>query len=188
VKIGRLREDLRRDKSQPIGRAEIGLRILKEKVGVLRDMMSEGGGVDTEPLPLLLDVMASVMKVFSLYATLDEAAAMRTKIAFLAVIRNSLAKHESGEPERNERRTDVSLRHILNNAVVAEESDDIFKLAGLERPNIGLLSEEFLEGMRQMPAKNLAVELLERSIKDEIRAKFRNNAVPPPARAGTASG
>lgn len=55
--------------------------------------------------------------------------------------------------------------------------DDIFAMAGLERPNIGLLSDEFLEDVRQMPAKNLAVELLERLIKDEIRGRSRNNVV-----------
>jgi type I restriction enzyme R subunit len=124
--------------------------------------------------------MASVMKAFSLCATLDEAAALRTEIAFFAAIRGLLVKHGQEGPSgggRNGTDKSATLKGILDNAVLAEGVDDIFKLAGLERPNIGLLSDEFLEDVRQMPAKNLAVELLERLIKDEIRAKSRNNVV-----------
>lgn len=186
-------------KGQPTVRAEDGLRILSEKMGVLRDMMRENGGFDysgfeTEPLPLLpgvtnhilglnegkkrfLDVMASVMKAFSLCATLDEAASMRTEIAFFAAIRGILTKHGQDGPKRDGTDKSATLKLILDNAVVSEGVDDIFKMAGLERPNIGLLSDEFLEDVRQMPAKNLAVELLERLIKDEIRGRSRNNVV-----------
>lgn len=62
-------------------------------------------------------------------------------------------------------------------AVVAEGVDDIFKLAGLERPNIGLLSEEFLEEVRQLPQRNFAVELLQKLLNDEIKARSRTNVV-----------
>ncbi|MEM1011201.1 MAG: type I restriction endonuclease subunit R [Planctomycetota bacterium] len=190
-------------RGQPTVRAEDGLRILKEKMGVLRDMMREKspdspgvdyGGFETAPLPLLpkvtnhilslddgkrrfLDVMASVMKAFSLCATLDEAAAMRTEIAFFAAIRGILAKHGVEGPKRGGTDKSAMLKGILDNAVVSDGVDDIFAMAGLERPNIGLLSDEFLEDVRQMPAKNLAVELLERLIKDEIRGRSRNNVV-----------
>ena len=55
--------------------------------------------------------------------------------------------------------------------------DDIFKMAGLEKPNIGLLSDEFRDGVRSTPMKNLAVELLERLLRDEIRSTSRTNLV-----------
>ncbi|BAM04953.1 type I restriction endonuclease subunit R [Phycisphaera mikurensis] len=186
-------------RGQPTVRAEDGLRILKEKVGVLRDMMRENGGFayagfETQPLELLpgvtnhllglddgkrrfLDVMASVLKAFSLCATLDEAAALRTEIAFFSAVRGVLAKHGQEEPKRGGADKSASLKLILDNAVVSEGVDDIFAMAGLERPDIGLLSEGFLEDVRRMPAKNLAVELLERLIRDEIRGRSRNNVV-----------
>jgi len=61
--------------------------------------------------------------------------------------------------------------------VNAEDVQDIFKMAGLERPNIGLLSDEFLEDVRRMERKNLAVEMLERLLQDKIKAQTRTNLV-----------
>ena len=69
------------------------------------------------------------------------------------------------------------LRQILDNAVLSEGVVDVFQLAGPEKPNISLLSDEFLEDVRQHPAKNLAVELLERLLKDQIRSHSRTNVV-----------
>jgi type I restriction enzyme R subunit len=68
-------------------------------------------------------------------------------------------------------------RVILDNAVKAEDVQDIFQMAGLEKPNIGLLSDEFLEDVRRMERKNLAVELLERLLQDKIRSQTKTNLV-----------
>jgi len=69
------------------------------------------------------------------------------------------------------------LKQILDNAVIAEGVVDVFKLAGIDKPDIGLLSDEFLEDIRKMPYRNLAVELLEKLLKDNIKSKTRNNVV-----------
>jgi len=61
--------------------------------------------------------------------------------------------------------------------VISEGVNDVFALAGLEKPNIGLLSDEFLEDVRSTPMRNLAVELLERLLRDEIRSSTRSNLV-----------
>ncbi|MFH5804977.1 type I restriction endonuclease subunit R [Alienimonas sp. DA493] len=189
-------------KGQPTVKAEDALRILKGKLDVIRGMMHgfDYSGFAEHPLKLLvpamehllalektpdgksakrrfLDVMASVTKAYSLCATLDEAAALREEIAFFSAVRGVLVKHTTvgGGNERADR--DSTLKQILDNAVVSEGVDDIFKLAGLERPNIGLLSDEFLEDVRKMPQKHLAVELLERLLRDEVRSRSRNNVV-----------
>jgi type I restriction enzyme R subunit len=62
-------------------------------------------------------------------------------------------------------------------SAIAEGVTDVFELAGLDKPDIGLLSEEFLEDVRQMPYRNLAVELLEKLLKDAIKSKSHNNVV-----------
>ncbi len=182
-------------KGQPTVRAEDAMLILREKMDVLHGMMH---GCDysrfrTDALPLLkpvadhllglpdgkkrfLDLMASVTRSYSLCATLDEAAAVRLEIAFFTAIRGALLK---GDPDKMLTEADKhsALKQILDNAVVAEGVNDIFALAGLDRPNIGLLSDEFLDDVRKLPAKNLAVELLDRLMRDEIKSSTRGNLV-----------
>jgi type I restriction enzyme R subunit len=66
---------------------------------------------------------------------------------------------------------------LVSQAVVGEGVSDIFKLAGLDSPDISILSEDFLAEVMKMPHKNLAVELLQKLIKDEIKSKFKTNVV-----------
>ena len=68
-----------------------------------------------------------------------------------------------------------ALKQILDNAVKAEDVQDIFQMSGIERPNIGLLSDEFLKDVRRMEKKNLAAKLLERLLKGKIKAQTRTN-------------
>jgi type I restriction enzyme R subunit len=108
---------------------------------------------------------------------LDEAAALRKEIAFFSAIKAVLLKHTTVDRKHTEDEKNSALKQILDNAVIAEGVSDIFALAGLEKPNIGLLSDEFLEDVRSTPMKNLAVELLERLLRDEIRSHTRGNLV-----------
>ena len=68
-------------------------------------------------------------------------------------------------------------QRFLDNAVVTEGVVDVFALAKLNKPNIGLLSDEFREDVRNIPLRNLAVELLEKLLKDEIRGRMSLNVV-----------
>ncbi len=183
-------------KGQPTVRAEDGLRILREKMDSVRGMMHgfDYSDFEDDPMSLLvpatehllklrdgkkrfLDVMASITRAYSLCATLDEAAELTTEIAFFGAIRAVLVKHTSVDRKRTEEEKNSALKQILDNAVVSEGVVDIFALAGVEQPNIGLLSDEFLEDIGKMPAKNLAVELLERLLRDQIRSSTRGNVV-----------
>ena len=89
----------------------------------------------------------------------------------------AISKFTSVDKKLTEDEKNSALKQILDNAVVAEGVTDVFALCGLDKPNIGLLSDEFLEDVRQMPYKNFAVELLEKLLKEDIRAKTRNNVV-----------
>lgn len=183
-------------KGQPTLDAEEALSILLEKMDVVRGMFHglDYSKFETEALKLLvpaanhllglkhgkqrfLDVMASVTKAYSLCGTLDEAAVLRTEIAFFSAIKAVLLKHTSVDRKQTEDEKNSALKQILDNAIIAEGVSDIFALAGLEKPNIGLLSDEFLEDVRSTPMKNLAAELLERLLRDEIRSHTRGNLV-----------
>lgn len=188
-------------KGQPTLNAEQALTILVEKIGVLRGMFQ---GFDystyaTNALQLLLpaanhilgledaggktgksrflDVMASVSKAYSLCSTMDAAAVFHLEIAFFSAVRAAIVKATSIDRKRTEESKNTAMKQILDNAIVADGVVDVFALANLDRPNIALLSDEFLEDVRKMPTKNLAVELLERLLKDSIRGRGRSNVV-----------
>jgi type I restriction enzyme R subunit len=112
-----------------------------------------------------------------LCSTLDEAIELRAEIAFFSAIRAAISKFEYVDKKRTQEEKNSALKLILDNAVIAGGVTDVFKLAGLDKPDIGLLSEEFLEDVRQMPYRNLAVELLEKLLKDAIKSKSHNNVV-----------
>ncbi len=124
-----------------------------------------------------LDVMAAMMKAFSLCNTLDEVDGYKSEIAFYGAIKTAFLKHSTVDKKRSDELRNSALRQILNNAIVADGVDDIFKTVGLDKPNIGLLSEEFLEDVKHMKEKNLAVELLEKLLRDEVKARMKNDVV-----------
>jgi type I restriction enzyme R subunit len=124
-----------------------------------------------------LDVMASLTKAFSLCNTLDAVSEYRTEIAFYSAIKTAFMKHTKVDKKRSDEERNSAFKQIIDNAVVAEGVDDIFAMVGLDKPNIGLLSEEFLEDVKNMPQKNLAVELLEKLLRDEIKARMKNDVV-----------
>ena len=86
----------------------------------------------------------------------------------VAIIKLTTTDKKFSQSEKN-----TLLGKILDNAIIATGVDDVFALAGLGKPNIGLLSEEFLEEVREMPQRNLAVELLEKLLNDGIHARTK---------------
>ncbi|MCP1367098.1 HsdR family type I site-specific deoxyribonuclease, partial [Halomonas sp. BBD48] len=191
-----------RGKGQPTYSAEEAFAVLEEKLDIIHGMFAKGAnregfdysGFEEAPHKLLppaanyilslekgkqrfLDTVLKINKAYSLCSTLDEAKALHKEIAFLSAIKAALVKHTSVNRSRSEEQKNSALKQILDNAVVAEDVTDVFALCGLDKPNIGLLSDEFLEDVRQMPYRNLAVELLEKLLKDDIKAKTRTNAV-----------
>jgi len=123
------------------------------------------------------DVVLGITKAFSLCGTLDDAALLREEIAFFQAIKAVIAKATTSDAKLSEEGRNAVLKQILDNAVVAEGVEDIFKLAGLERPNIGILSDAFLEEVRQLPQRNFAVELLQKLLADQVKSRMRTNVV-----------
>ena len=121
------------------------------------------------------DTALAMSKAFSLCCTLDEAKAVREEVAFLQAVKVLLTKREVGQQQQKDEARELAIRQIINNAVVPGEVVDIFEAVGLDKPNIGLLDDEFLAEVRNLPERNLAVELLERLLEGEIRSKFATN-------------
>jgi type I restriction enzyme, R subunit len=123
------------------------------------------------------DTALAMSKAFSLCCTLDEAKAVRDEVAFLQAVKVILTKRDISAKKKTDEQRDLAIRQIINQAVVSDSVVDIFDAVGLERPNIGLLDEGFLAQVRNLPEKNLAVELLERLLEGEISSKFATNVV-----------
>ena len=123
------------------------------------------------------DVVLAITKAFSLCGTLDEAALLREEIAFFQAIKAVISKATTSDAKLSEENRNAVLKQILDNAVVAEGVEDIFKLAGLDRPDIGILSDAFLEEVRQLPQRNFAVELLQKLLNDQVKSRMRTNVV-----------
>lgn len=183
-------------KGDPTHNATEALALLLEEMDILRGMMHgfDYSAFETRAISLLvptadhilglkdgkkrfLDVMTRISKAFSLCGTLDEAAALRKEIAFFSAIKAAIAKFTTVDKKRSDAEKNGALKQILDNAIIADGVADVFALAGLDKPNIGLLSDEFLEDVRRMDRRNLAVELLEKLLRDEIKARARNNVV-----------
>jgi len=97
-------------------------------------------------------------------------------VAFFQAVRAVLAKRAAGEP-RPEEELDHAVRQIISRAVVSEGMVDIFAAAGLAKPDISILSDEFLAEVRGMPQRNLAVELLQKLLRGEISIRRKKNVV-----------
>lgn len=122
-----------------------------------------------------LDEVLALSKAFSLCGTLDEARECREEVAFFQAIKSVIQKASKSERKGTDK--NAAIKQIIDNTLISDGVEDIFSLAGLDKPNIGILSEEFLQDVSNMPYKNLAVELLEKLLNDNIKAKSRNNVV-----------
>lgn len=123
------------------------------------------------------DTALAMSKAFSLCSTLDEAKAVREEVAFMQAIKLIFTKPTLSIKKQTDEKRESVIRQIINSAVFSNQVVDIFDAVGLSRPNIGILDEEFLAEVRRLPEKNLAVELLERLLEDQIKARFSTNLV-----------
>lgn len=191
-------------KGRPANFSEDALFVLLEKLDIVHGMFgtaTEPGGsgfdysdYENRALELLLpamnhilahkngkqrflDAVLSINKAFSLCGTLDDAQVLRKEIAFISAVKAGITKYTTVDKKRSDEDKRSALKQILDNAIIADGVADIFALAGLEKPNIGLLSDEFLEDVRNMKSKNLAAELLEKLLRNEIRANTKTNVV-----------
>ncbi|MEK6777221.1 MAG: type I restriction endonuclease subunit R [bacterium] len=124
----------------------------------------------------LLRAVQDLSQAFALSVPHKEALRIRDDVGFFQAVRASLAKRAPGEA-KTEEELDLAVRQIVSRAVASEGVVDIFAAAGLKKPDISILSDEFLAEVRGMPQRNLAVELLRKLLSGEIRIRRRKNVV-----------
>ncbi|MDE2401904.1 MAG: type I restriction endonuclease subunit R [Burkholderiales bacterium] len=123
------------------------------------------------------DTALAMSKAFTLCCTLDEAKAVREEVAFMQAVKVILTKKDITQQKKTDEQRELAIRQIIGSAVVSDSVVDIFDAVGLDKPNIGLLDDEFLAQVKNLPERNLAVELLERLLEGEIKSRFATNVV-----------
>ena len=122
------------------------------------------------------DAVLALSKAFALAAASDEAREIRDEVGFFQTVRAALAKSVPGAGQSSAER-DLAVQQIVSRAVVSTEIVDILQAAGLETPDISILSDEFLAEVQGWRKKNLAMEALRKLINGEIRSQSRVNVV-----------
>ena len=146
-----------------------------ERLGLLpaaqEDILAQENGKDR-----CVQAVRELSQAFALAVPHEDALRIRDDIGFFQAVRGQLMKRAGGEV-RPEEELDHAVRQIISRAVASEGVIDIFAAAGLEKPDISVLSDEFLAEVRGMPQRNLAVELLQKLLKGELATRRRKNVV-----------
>lgn len=183
-------------KQQPVEFIEEALAVFWEKLQVTRDIVhgvSIAGfmenpqkiikdvanhlyGLDAGP-KRFADASSALSKAFALVNSQEEVKKVREEVTLYQAIRGLLTKKVDGPKRMSDAERELKIKQALSKGIVPDGIIDLFTAAGLDRPNIGLLSDDFLNEVRAMKEKNLAAEALSRLIKDQIKAKFSRNVV-----------
>ena len=130
-----------------------------------------------------LQAVRELSQAFALAVPHPETTRIRDDVGFFQAVRAALSKRAAGEA-RPEEELDLAVRQIISRAVASEGVMDVFAAAGLDKPDISVLSDEFLAEVRGMAHRNLAVELLEKLLRGEVSTRRRRNVVQARSFAG----
>ena len=124
-----------------------------------------------------LQVVTSLSRAFALCAASDEATAIRDDVSFFQALQAALFKQVSSTSKTPEQ-IDAAIRQLVSKAITTDgHMIDVFTAAGLPKPDISILSDQFLAEVRGLKHKNVAAELLEKLLKDELRVRSKRNLV-----------
>jgi len=123
-----------------------------------------------------MGAVSKLSKAFALSVPHEKAIEIRDDVGFFQAVRAGLAK-TTPSGGKNQEDLDTAVRQIVSKAVASDEVVDIFSAAGLKKPDISILSDEFLSEVKDLPYKNLAIETLRKLLTDEIKSRARKNLV-----------
>lgn len=146
-----------------------------DKLNLLKAATNYAARVDIKDR--FLDAVAALSKLYALTAHHPEARAHAEEISFFQAIQSSLRKFEPSDGGLSNYEIETAIRQVVDQALVSDTVVSIFDEAGIKSPDVSVISDEFLADVAGMEHKNLAVELLKRLLRDEIKAQRRTNLV-----------
>ncbi len=124
-----------------------------------------------------IQAITELSRAFALCAASDEATAIRDDVSFFQTLQAALNKQQSTSRKTPEQ-IDAAIRQLVSKAITTEgQVIDVFTAAGLPKPDISILSDQFLAEVRGLKHKNVAAELLEKLLKDELKVRSKRNIV-----------
>ena len=135
-------------------------------------------GLGEEEKKRFLNTVTELSKAYALCATTEEAEEINDEIGFFKAVKASIVKSiGDGSKKKTATQMDAQINQLISKSVISEDVVDIYKELGLENPDISILSDQFLEDVRALPQKNLAVELLNRLLNGKVKSVQRKNLI-----------
>lgn len=187
-------------KGDPTQQQSQAVELMKEKMEVVEQMLhgldwpqyfsTDTAGklswiLKTEDFVLGLDdgkkrfvnEVTALGKAFALAIPNEDAMEAKEEVAFFQAVKARLCKFDSKTPGHTDEEIETTIRQVIDKALVSEQVIDLFDAAGLKKPDISILSDEFLMELKGMEHKNIALEVLRKLLEGEIKARSKYNLV-----------
>jgi len=124
-----------------------------------------------------IDEVTALSQAFSIAIPHEQAMDVKDEVSFYQAIKARLVKFDSTGTGKTDEEIETAIRQVIDKALVTEQVIDIFDAAGIKKPDISILSEDFLLEVQNMEHKNIALEVLKKLLNDEIKARMKKNMV-----------
>jgi len=125
----------------------------------------------------LVDEVTALSQAFSIAIPHDQAMDVKDEVAFFQAVKARLVKFDGTGSGRTDEEIETTIRQVIDKALVTEKVIDIFDAAGIKKPDISILSEDFLMEVKSMEHKNIALEVLKKLLNDEIKGRTKKNLI-----------
>lgn len=124
-----------------------------------------------------IDEVTALSQAFAIAVPHEQAMDVKDEVSFFQAVKARLVKFDSTGSGRTDEEMETTIRQVIDKALVSEQVIDIFDASGIKKPDISVLSEEFLLEVKGMKHKNIALEVLKKLLNDEIKTRSKTNLV-----------
>ena len=124
-----------------------------------------------------IDEVMALSKAFAIAIPHEQAMDVKDEVSFFQAVKSRLAKFASANNGKTNEEMETAIKQVIDKALVTEQVIDVFDAAGIKKPDISILSEEFLMEVKNMEHKNIALEVLKKLLNDEIKSRTKKNLI-----------
>ncbi len=124
-----------------------------------------------------IDEVTKLSRAFAIAIPHEQALDVKDEVSFFQAVKSRLAKFDSAGAGRTNEEIETAIKQVIDKALVTERVIDVFDAAGIKKPDISILSEEFLMEVKNMEHKNIALEVLKKLLNDEIKSRTKKNLI-----------